>query len=73
MKWTRKNDRRDLEHALWLMRLSYLRFALKTARDPRGMLDREIEELGLSPHLRSLLQQRLPTKPECVTADPLTA
>ena len=63
----------DLEHALWLMRLSYLRYALKTASDPSGMLERESEELGLSPHLRSLLQQHLPTKPECVTADPLTA
>ncbi len=63
----------DLDHALWLMRLSYLRYALKTASDPSGMLERESEELGLSPHLRSLLQQHLPTKPECVTADPLTA
>ena len=63
----------DLKHAVWLMRLSYLRYALKTASDPSGMLERESEELGLSPHLRSLLQQHLPTKPECVTADPLTA
>ena len=63
----------DLEHALWLMRLSYLRYALKTASDPSLMLERESEELGLSPHLRALLQQHLPTKPECVTADPLTA
>ena len=29
----------DLKHALWLMRLSYLRYALKTARDPRGLLE----------------------------------
>ncbi|MBZ5686732.1 MAG: DUF5519 family protein [Acidobacteriia bacterium] len=63
----------DLEHALWLMRLSYLRYALKTASDPSGMLERESEELGLSPHLRSLLQQHLPSKPERVIADPLTA
>ncbi|HKC01438.1 MAG TPA: hypothetical protein VKD23_21820 [Terriglobales bacterium] len=45
-----------LEHALWLMRLSYLRYALKTASDPSGMLEHESEELGLSLHLRSLLQ-----------------
>ncbi len=63
----------DLKHALWLMRLSYLRYALKTASDPRGMLERESEELGMSPNLRSLLQRHLPTKPACVTADPLTA
>jgi hypothetical protein len=62
----------DLRHALWLMRLSYLRYALKTASDPRGMLEHESEGLGLSTHLRSLLQQHLPTK-ERVTADPLTA
>ena len=55
------------------MRLSYLRYALKTASDPSGMLKRESEELGLSPHLRSLLQQHLPTKAERITADLLTA
>src|SRR6266852_6226347 len=66
-------DEGDLQHALWLMRLSYLRYALKTANDPRGMLEHESEELGLSPHLTSLLQQHLPTKAESVTADPLTA
>src|SRR6266446_5668603 len=66
-------DEGDLDHALWLMRLSHLRYALKTASDPSGMLERESEELGMSTHLRSLLQQHLPTKPECVTADPLTA
>jgi len=63
----------DLKHALWLMRLSYLRYALTTASDPSGMLEHESEELGLSPHLRSLLQQHVPTKAEYVTADPVTA
>ena len=62
----------DLRHALWLMRLSYLRYALKTANDPRGMLKHESEVLGLSVHLRSLLQQHLPTK-QRVTTDALTA
>jgi hypothetical protein len=66
-------DEGGLQHALWLMRLSYLRYVLKTAGDPSGMLERESEQLGLSPHLRSLLQQHLPTKAEAVTADPLTA
>src|SRR5438132_9486345 len=56
-----------------LMRLSYLRYALKTASDSRGMMEHESEVLGLSPHLTSLLQQHLPTKAESVTADPLTA
>jgi hypothetical protein len=63
----------DLEHALWLMRLSYLPYVLKTASDPSGTLECESEELALSPHLRSLPQQHLPTVAESVTADPLTA
>ena len=63
----------DLQHALWLMRLSYLRYALKTASDPHGMLEHESEALGLSTHLRALLQQHLPAKAERGTADALTA
>ena len=47
--------KQDIEHALWLMRLSYLRYALKTANDPRGMLEQESEELNLSPEFKSLL------------------
>ena len=54
------------------MRLSYLRYALKTANDPSGMLESESEELGLSLHLGSLLRQHLPTKPERIAADLLT-
>jgi hypothetical protein len=46
----------DLKHALWLMRLSYLRYTLKTAADPRGLLKQESEELGLSPQFKSLLE-----------------
>src|SRR5216684_3715917 len=34
----------DLKRALWLMRLSYLRYTLKTAAD-RKLLERESEEL----------------------------
>ena len=39
----------DLGHALWLMRLSYLRYALKTTTDPRRLLEQESEYLHLSP------------------------
>ena len=38
----------DLKHALWLMRLSYMRYALKIACDPRRFLDEQSEELQLS-------------------------
>jgi luciferase-like monooxygenase len=50
----------DLGHALWLMRLSYLRYALKSAPDAHELLERESRELQLSPQLRSLLEQFLP-------------
>ena len=48
------------KHAVWLMRLSYLRYVLKTASDPRRCLDEYNEELQLSPQLKSLLEPFLP-------------
>ena len=50
----------DFKHAVWLMRLSYLRYALKTASDPRLYLNEQSEELQLSPQLKSLLEPLLP-------------
>ena len=46
----------DLSHALWLLTLSYVRYALKTAVDPDQLLQQEAEELRLSPRFRALLQ-----------------
>jgi hypothetical protein len=51
----------DLKHAVWLMRLSYLRYALKTASDPRELLNRQREELHLSAKFSALLEPFLPT------------
>jgi hypothetical protein len=42
------------------MRLSYLRYALKTTSDPRGLLERGTEELHLSPKFQSLLEPFVP-------------
>ena len=42
----------DLGHALWLMRLSYLRYRLKTASDPRQLLEQESESLKLNPQVQ---------------------
>ena len=53
-------DEEDFKHAVWLMRLSYLRYRLKTASDPRRCLDEESEELQLSPPLKSLFEPFLP-------------
>jgi hypothetical protein len=50
----------DLKHAIWLMRLSYLRYALKTAGDPRRCLDEQSQELHLSPQLKLLFEPFLP-------------
>ena len=38
------------------MRLSYLRYALKTAPDPGRLLERESEQLDLSPPFKLLLE-----------------
>jgi hypothetical protein len=56
--WTTFHVRSDQDSrsALWLMRLSYLRYALKTAADPLRLLEQESEELGLSPQFKSLLE-----------------
>lgn len=42
----------DAKHALWLMRLSYLRYALKGAANAREMLDRASHEMSLTPDIR---------------------
>ena len=56
--WTtlRMRSAPDLEHALWLMRLSYIRYSLKTAKNANEVFDKEAEQLRLSPRFKSLLQ-----------------
>lgn len=63
----------DLKHSVWLMRLSYLRYALKTANDPRGLLEQESEELHLSANFRSLLEPFVPKTAKQVSAEPVQA
>jgi len=63
----------DLSHALWLMRLSYVRYALKGASDPRGMLERESEALQLPPHFRSLMEKFVPGTANHAAIDTLSA
>ena len=62
----------DLKHALWLMRLSYLRYWLKTATDPRKLFEEESEELHLSPPFKSLLERFLPSDANQLVTEPLT-
>jgi|GEM_PF-3794445 len=61
----------DLKHALWLMRLSYLRYALKTAPDALKLFEQESEELRLSPQFKSLLEPFVPKSAKQVSAEPL--
>jgi hypothetical protein len=50
----------DFTHALWLMRLSYLRYTLKTAHDPLRYLNDQSKELHLGPQLKSLFEALVP-------------
>ncbi|HXY11632.1 MAG TPA: luciferase family protein [Terriglobales bacterium] len=63
----------DLKHALWLLRLSLLRYLLKTSTDPHKLLEKESKELPLSPHFQSLLAPFVPKTVGQVSAEPLSA
>ena len=52
----RIRSEQDLKHAFWLMRLSYLRYSLKTSTDPRKLLEQESEKLTLNPQFKSLFE-----------------
>jgi Family of unknown function (DUF5519) len=52
----------DVRHAVELMRISYLRYALKTASDPRDYLKRESEAIHLSPQVAALLKKFIPAR-----------
>jgi len=56
--WTtfRVRTEKDLKHALWLMRLSYLRYSLRSTEDPRRLFDDESATLRLSAGLLSLIE-----------------
>lgn len=60
--WTtfRLRSESDLQHALWLLRLSYLRYAMKSAENPVAFFESESERLGLSQRMKSLLEPFLP-------------
>lgn len=58
----------NLRHALWLMRLSYLRYVLKSAPDPQHLLEDESQRFPLNLPFRLLLEAfiRKPHKPESI-------
>jgi len=63
----------DLQHAIWLMRLSYFRYALKTAADPRKLFAEANQELQLTARFKSLLEQFIPSTKSEDLVKPLTA
>jgi hypothetical protein len=69
----RIRSEQDLIHALWLMRLSYLRYVLKAAADPRKVFEQESERLDLSPRFKSLLEPFVPKTAKQVSAEPIPA
>jgi hypothetical protein len=64
---------RDVQHAVWLMRLSYFRYALKAAADPSQMFVEGKEELRLSYRLAALFWQFLPAASKREVVEPLSA
>jgi len=62
-----------LSHALWPMRLSYIRCALKTATDPQKLFEQESGQLHLSPQFKSLLEPFVPRTANHLPAEPLSA
>src|SRR5437899_10330178 len=56
----RVRNNTDLPHAIWLMRLSYFRYALKAAPDPRELFSEASQELQLTARFKALLEQFVP-------------
>jgi hypothetical protein len=69
----RMRSEEDFSHALWLMRLSYLRYALKTSTEPRKLFEQESEGLRLNPHVKSLIEPFVPKTAKQVSAEPVPA
>ena len=72
--WTTFQIRSEegLSNALWLMRLSYLRYALKSASDAQKLFEQESEQLHLSLQFKSLLEPFVPRTANHVAAEPLS-
>lgn len=69
--WTtfRLRGQQDFQHALWLMRLSYLRYELKAAKHAEHLLEEEGNRLRLNLGLHSLLRALIPSISKSPSAD----
>jgi hypothetical protein len=59
----------DIAHAVWLMRLSYLRYVLKAVANPRQVLDEESKSLRLDDRFKDLLGRFVPSRSKHLTSD----
>jgi hypothetical protein len=64
--WTTFHSRRkdQRQHAVWLMRLSYARYAIKKSGEPQKLFEQESLELGLREPFLSLLRKFVPRAAE---------
>ena len=53
--------------------VSYLRYMLKVASDPRQLFENECEQLQLTPQFKSLLEPLLPRTADVPSADATSA
>jgi len=63
---------KDLQDAIWLMRLSYFRYALKAAADPSKFFAEASEDLRMTPRFKSLLEPFMPLAKREDFLEPLT-
>jgi hypothetical protein len=56
----RVHSKEDVKHALWLLRLSYLRYALKADPNPAKRFEQESKELDLNSQFKVLLEHLVP-------------
>src|SRR5262245_14561390 len=69
----RIRSEQDFDHALWLMRLSYLRYALKSATEPPRLFEQESEGMRLNPRIKSLIEPFVPKTAKQGSAEPISA
>ena len=67
----RLGNSKELNHAVWLLRLSYLRYALKTANEPHKLFENESERLQLSSRFKALFEAFVPKSAKQVPAEPV--
>jgi hypothetical protein len=62
-----------LKHALWLMRLSYLRCLLKSDPNPRQLFEQESQRLNLNSQFKSLLELFIPRRTDRNSSEAVVA